>query len=115
MASHLEKADDSLSCEFIDHIKRTRSVRGTCIVAQIQIVVFGKQLTYAVQDGQSKMPIGPGLVDNTLDGILFDKRLLHFFIDINTQSGMNEGHRVLVGIEDKGIAILDSNLGQCRS
>ena len=58
--------------------------------------------------------MGPGLVDNTPDGILFNKRLLHLLIDVHAQSGVDERHGILVGIEDEGVAVLNGNLGECR-
>ena len=53
MASHLKQALHGLAGELINHIEGTRSVRGTGIITQIQIIVFGQQLTDAIQDSQS--------------------------------------------------------------
>ena len=53
MATHLEELDDCLACELIDHIETAWAVGGTGIVAQIEVIVLGKQLTDTVQDGQS--------------------------------------------------------------
>ena len=52
MTTHLEEFDDGLACKLIDHVKRTWSVGGTGIIAQIDVVVLGKQLPDTVQNGQ---------------------------------------------------------------
>ena len=53
MATHLEELQDGLTRKLIDHVERTWSIRGTGIVAQIEIIVLGEQLTDAVKNGES--------------------------------------------------------------
>ena len=53
MATHLEEALHGLARKLIDHVERTRSVRGSGIVTQIEIVVLGKLLANAVKNGKS--------------------------------------------------------------
>ena len=66
MAAHLEEAQHGLARELIDHVEGTWSIGCTGIVAQIKIIVFGKQLADAMQDGESAVAAvedadGPGL------------------------------------------------------
>ena len=53
MAPLLEESLHGLARKLIDDIEGTRTVRRTGIVAEVQVVVLGKQLADAVQDGQS--------------------------------------------------------------
>ena len=55
MATHLKELQHSLARELIDHLETARSIRRTGIVAQIKIIVLGKQLADAVQDGQASI------------------------------------------------------------
>ena len=51
--THLEEFFHGLEREFIDYVERTCAVRGTGIVAQIDVVVLGKLFADGVKDGQS--------------------------------------------------------------
>jgi hypothetical protein len=53
MAPHRKEAFYGLSCELIYYVKRTRTVGGTRIVAEIDVIVFWHALTDAIKDGQS--------------------------------------------------------------
>ena len=66
MAAHLEEAQHGLARELIDHVEGTWSIGCTGVVAQIKIIVFGKQLADAMQNGESAVAAvedadGPGL------------------------------------------------------
>ena len=74
LAAHGEEFLDGLARELIDDIERAWTVGGPCIVAQVQIVVLGKQLAYAVQDGQSAI----ATVENA-DGNPFHYFIISFF------------------------------------
>ena len=50
---HLKEPDDGLTGKLIDDVERTRSIRCTGIIAQIQVIVLGKQLADAVKNGKS--------------------------------------------------------------
>ena len=52
-ATEFEEFLHRLKREFIDDVKRANAIRGTRIIAQIDIVVLGHTLAYAVKDGQS--------------------------------------------------------------
>jgi hypothetical protein len=53
MAAHLEQTEYGLAGKLIDHVERTWSIRGTGIVAQIEVIVSRKQLADAMKDGES--------------------------------------------------------------
>ena len=53
MATHLEEAQHSLARELIDHVEGTWSIGCTGVVAQVEVVVLGKQLADAMKDGQT--------------------------------------------------------------
>ena len=53
MTAHLEEFHNGLTRKLIDHVEGTWTIRGSGIVAQIKIVVLGKQLADAVQDSES--------------------------------------------------------------
>ena len=52
VAAHLEELYYGLARKLIDHVERTWSIGGAGVVAQIKVIVFGKQLADAVQDGK---------------------------------------------------------------
>lgn len=53
MASHIEQAHYCLTCELIHDVKRAWSVWRTGIVAQVQEIILGQQLAYAMKYGQT--------------------------------------------------------------
>lgn len=53
MAAHLKELQYSLARELINHLEGARAVGSTRVVAQIEIVILGQQLSDAVQDRQS--------------------------------------------------------------
>ena len=55
LASHLKQSLYGLTCELIDHLERTGTIGRTGVVAQIEIVIVGQQLAYAVEDGESSV------------------------------------------------------------
>ena len=50
---HLKEAQHSLTGELVNDFERTGTVGCTGIIAEVQVVVLGQQLAYAVQNGQS--------------------------------------------------------------
>lgn len=53
MATARKQGLDGLAGKLIDHIERACAVRGTGIVAEIHIVIFGKSLTNFFEYGQA--------------------------------------------------------------
>ena len=53
LAPHLEQLENSLAGELVHNLEGTRSVGRTGIVAQINVIVLGKRLTYLAKNGQA--------------------------------------------------------------
>ena len=53
VAAHLEELQHGLARKLIDHVERTWSIGCAGVVAEIKVVVFGKQLADAMQDGEA--------------------------------------------------------------
>ena len=53
MAAHAEELQYGLTRKLIHHLKGSRAVRGTGVVAEVHVVVLWQKLTNAVKDGQS--------------------------------------------------------------
>ena len=49
--AHLKEFLDGLECEIIYYVKRARTIGGTRIIAEIDVVVLWHALTDAVKDG----------------------------------------------------------------
>ena len=49
--AHLEEFLDGLECELIHYVKRARTIGGTRIIAEIDVIILWHALTDAVKDG----------------------------------------------------------------
>ena len=51
--SAVEEVTDSLEGELIDNLEGTWTVRGTSIIAQVEVVVLGHELANLLKDGET--------------------------------------------------------------
>ena len=53
MAPHLKESLHGLARKLVDHVEGTWAIGCAGVVAQVEVVVLGKQLAYAVKDGET--------------------------------------------------------------
>ena len=105
LTSHLEKTFNGLTSKLIDYIERTSAIGSTGIVAQVEIVVLGQQLTNTMQNGQSavstiKYSYGTWCTGKQHGSLLF-QQIKHILSHIYPHFRINKRTCILVGVDNK--------------